>query len=193
MKQESIVTNKKETIEEMTAELDNLRKKHTKLEQKQCNIYNQIDKATEPLRKELENINEQYSKKIQEEKERLHKEYNSDEIGKEKEQLMKKIFQLREKIQIEKNTARLPYPENTVVYKWNRSTLYNKHDYHKTRDCGLIQIYRKGDPIPKNSSYAPIGEIIIRFINKDGKPSKAFQTYYKNWHPENVDPNKINP
>ena len=54
MKQESTVTNKKETIEKMTAELDNLRKKHTELEQKQCNIYNQIDKATEPLRKELD-------------------------------------------------------------------------------------------------------------------------------------------
>lgn len=72
----------------------------------------------------------------------------------------------------------MPYPEGTILCRWQTvgfSSLYRLTDIK-----AVIQVFKDGDAYAGKQACPPnIGDIVFRFLNKDGKLGKKLEICYK--------------
>jgi hypothetical protein len=97
----------------------------------------------------------------------------------------------KHRIWLENAANSLPYPEGTKLFKWAPQTTWGRIiPFVKTKETGVLQIFRKGDeyPLNKRHSMPSVGSLIVRFPKKDGTLGKDFEAFRKDfWLPEGVD------
>jgi hypothetical protein len=90
-----------------------------------------------------------------------------------------------DRIRFTANESSIPYPEGTILYLWETRDKWNKNAHNApmflspTGQKAVIQFFRNGDLVPDNTKWRrPLhGEVIIRVLNKDGKPGKRLERW----------------
>lgn len=115
------------------------------------------------------------------------------EMGNEKEAVTRAAYAStaaweaeRDRLALENSAGSLPYPEGTLVVQWDCS-IYGGGIFRPSRNRGVMQVFRKGDPhLGRGYSAPTVGQVVIRPLKKDGTPGKQVITSIKNWLPEGV-------
>ena len=100
-----------------------------------------------------------------------------------------------EKIAVEKSLGKIPFPIGTKMVRWERVRFGD--GWRTPCVFGTLEVFKKGDEYPRNMRWnAPNpGDVIVRILTKDGKPSKKFDQYRVcpniAWVPEGSRPREI--
>lgn len=89
--------------------------------------------------------------------------------------------------------AKLPFPEGTILVKWEAPRWNAQSPWTKSQERGIFQMFKEGDEYPSNikwARWAP-GDFVVRLLKKDGSAGLKIERYgescgYK-WLPEGQD------
>ena len=85
--------------------------------------------------------------------------------------------------------VQLPYPEGTVMVKWEYWRYDHREKTRPTKERGVIQIFREGDRFRGKWNKPSVGDVIVRDLLNNGKPGLSFVRWEATngrWVPEGV-------
>lgn len=88
------------------------------------------------------------------------------------------------KDQIRTRDVELPYPVGTALQHY-QTERYSR-DLKATGKIGQIEIITEASAHPENLgpwSRAKVGEVVVRFLKKDGSPSAKYERWQNSWSP----------
>ena len=73
----------------------------------------------------------------------------------------------------------MPFPEGTILVQWQEVGFANIYKLTDTK--AVIQVFKDGDEYleTRNHVRPNIGDIVLRFLNKNGKPGKKVEIWQK--------------
>ena len=76
----------------------------------------------------------------------------------------------------------LPFPVGTKLRRWVRKSYGYRFGSWEKDVFGVIEICTRETRHPGNLKYtAEVGTVLVRHLNKDGKPGRQYSRYGRNW------------
>ena len=138
------------------------------------------------------NILEQYyQKKIREfedkQREELYafhksiREVNKTEwelAKKEMDEAKKNLENARNENHIETTRANMKFPEGSIVVTWENPRWSCNNNGIKRGERAIVEIFKDGDEVPDNKRYGRpwVGQVVYRYLKKDGTTGKKYET-----------------
>lgn len=86
----------------------------------------------------------------------------------------------------EKSRANMKFPEGSIVVTWENPRWSYDNNSIKRGERAIVQLFKDGDEVPDNKRYGRpwVGQVIYRYLKKDGTTGKKYETTDYRFHLE---------